>query len=205
MHPRFTEEIALQATAERQRGAEQYWGQRQALEVVRRAEHGVTQSAGWAVGLVVAGALAGFLMPGAVRVLAPLLGIGAVIATALVLAQRERRRLALNRLVELEPLAPPPASIADAVAARRAHLVAVRHRCQLADAVRAALSGGAAQRMAASPGARALRREPDLADRVASRLEHDAQGYLLAIAVERLLATGGDGAPALDRVRRLVA
>ncbi len=118
---------------------------------------------------------------------------------------QDRQREQLNRLVELEAVEPPPGRLARAVTARRGRLASRRHRRRLARAVRRSLDPTLLPAAFASPGAGALRRDPELAERVAERLESDPDDVLLAIAVERLLTTGGDGEHALRPVRELTA
>jgi hypothetical protein len=117
----------------------------------------------------------------------------------------DRRREELNRLVELEALEAPPARLADAVTIRRGRLASGRHRRRLARAVRRALDPGVVPASFASPGASQLRRDPELAERVAQRLEADSDDVLLAIAVERLLTTAGNAERAMRPVRELTA
>jgi hypothetical protein len=203
MHPIMGLEISRQRDIERRREAEM--GHRMAIDAVEQSERAAPRFAGWTIGLVAAAVVAAVAIPIAgFWMVAVAAGLLAVISGAGLLAQRERRRAALDRLVELEPLAPPPARIAEIVGRHRAHLVAARNRCALARAVRSSVDDRRVARLG-SPGARALAREPELASRVAGRLESDGQGHMLAIAVERLLRSGGDSGVALDRVRRLVA
>jgi hypothetical protein len=202
MHPIMGLEISRQRDMERRREA---MGQRMAIEAVEQSERAAPRLAGWTVGLGVAAVVAAVAIPVAgFWMVAVAAGLLAAISGAGLFAQRERRRAALDRLVELEPLAPPPSRIAAAVSEHRAHLVAARNRCALARTVRSSVADGRVARLG-SPGARALAREPELAQRVAGRLEADGEGHMLAIAVERLLRSGGDSDVALDRVRRLVA
>jgi hypothetical protein len=204
MHPIMGLEVSRQRDIERRQEAAM--GHRMAIDTLDQSERSTPRLAGRTVGLgvaaVVAAAvaipIAGFWM------VAVATGLLAAISGAGLLAQRERRRAALDRLVELEPLAAPPDRHAGAVGQHRAHLAAARNRCALARTVRSSVADGRVARFG-SPGARALAREPELAQRVAGRLEADGEGHVLAIAVERLLRTGGDGDVALDRVRRLVA
>jgi hypothetical protein len=203
MHPIMGLEVSRQRDMERRREAAM--GHRMAIDEVEQSERAAPRLAGRAVGLAIAAVVAAVAIPIAgFWMVAVATGLMALISGAGLLAQRERRRAALDRLVELEPLAPPPARIAGLVGQHRAHLVAVRNRCALARAVRSSVVDGRVARLG-SPGARALAREPELAQRVAGRLEADGEGHMLAIAVERLLRTGGDSDVALDRVRRLVA
>ena len=124
---------------------------------------------------------------------------------AITLELRDGRREELNRLVEAEAAEPPPRRLAEAVNARRRRLASRRHRRRLARAVRRTVARGALTSAYESPGAGALRRDPELAERVAGRLEADSDGVLLAIAVERLLTTAGDAERALRPVRELTA
>ncbi len=124
---------------------------------------------------------------------------------AMTLDLSDRRREELNRLVELEPLEAPPRRLAKAVNARRCRLASRRYRRRMARAVRRALDPGVVAGSYASPGVRQLRRDPELAERVAARLESDPDDVLLAIAVERLLTTAGDAERAMRPVRELTA
>lgn len=125
--------------------------------------------------------------------------------TYLAMDLHDRRREELNRLVELEALEAPPRRLARAVSARRCRLASDRYRRRLAKAVRRALDPRPMPAAFASPGAAQLRRDPELAERVASRLEADSQDVLLAIAVERLLTAAGDAEHAMRPVRELTA
>jgi len=124
---------------------------------------------------------------------------------AMTMNLNDRQREAVNRMVELEPLEAPPRRLASAVSARRCRLASRRYRRRLARAVRRALDPGVMPGSFASPGVRQLRRDPELAERVADRLESDPDDVLLAIAVERLLTTAGDAEGAMRPVRELTA
>ena len=124
---------------------------------------------------------------------------------ALTIDLQDRHREELNRLVEVQAAEPPPVRLERAVWARRGRLSSRRYRRRLARAVRRALEPGVVPAAYSSPGAGALRRDPELAERVAQRLESDPDDVLLAIAVERLLTTAGDAERAMRPVRELTA
>jgi hypothetical protein len=124
---------------------------------------------------------------------------------AMTLDLQDRRREELNRFIESEAFESPPRGLLDAVLARRCRLASQRYRRRLARAVRRTLEPQPMPRAWVSPGATALRGDPELAERVAERLESDPDDVLLAIAVERLLTTAGDAERAMRPVRELTA
>jgi hypothetical protein len=162
--------------------------------------------------------VAGFsLGVSAVAVLGWVLAVGVVVASALTvlaailvvvwLSPSAARQAALDRMVELEPFAVAgvPGRVRRAVARRSQQLRSQRYRQRLgAVVVRAASMHPSAAKLAA-PGAAILAGQPDLARQIAARLMAEERDPRLAIAVGRLLTSGGPPAEQLCRVRRLLA
>ena len=132
------------------------------------------------------------------------LGIAAAGLTLVVrMAQGDRRRRALDHLAELgEPPVDPAPQLRPAVEARRAELVSEVHRQRLACTVQTLAERSVFTERGGSTATRTLRREPELARRVAEQLEQRRGDVRLVVAVERWLATPDHRA--VEPVRRLV-
>jgi hypothetical protein len=132
--------------------------------------------------------------------------ISAVVAFVAWIVHVDRRRNAIDRMVELDPFTPSgqrePAG--GPVDRRRAELSSGGYRRMLAGRARNAAGAEFVVRRFGAPGVRALAAEPALAERVADVLEHDGDERL-PLAVHRLLTAGGVDRHSLDRVRGLVA
>ncbi len=175
-------------------------------DVVIAADRRRATLALWAFGSVFAGLIVWLVLPGAALEAAAAVAAATLLALAR-WAHGDRRRSALDRMVELQDLAVPgaPRQVTGAVLERRAQLLAPHHRRALAAAVRRSAALEPTALRAASPGAVALAHEPELALQVAVRLEADGDDGRLPVAVERLLSSGGSVDTTLDRVRSLVA
>jgi hypothetical protein len=181
-------------------------GYRIAVDTIDQAAKETPQLAGRLLGLVVATVAMSALFPiGRIWMVSVIAALWTLLTAARLLGQRQRRRAALDRLVELEALVAPPTRLAEAVARRRARLVSARSRRSLARLIREALNTKHQIVRSGSPGLRALAQDPELAVHVADQLERDASAGALVIATERLIRHAGSTAEALDHVRRLAA
>jgi hypothetical protein len=179
-------------------------------ELGYRASAGIAVAAEQARGRL-AGRAAGFAGAGlAVAVAAPaptdMVGAAGVVAAMLTMvvrmAQGDRRRTALDHLAELgEPAVDPAPELREAVEHRRDQLVSERHRLSLACTVETLAERSALTERGGSTAMRTLRRDPELARRVADHLER-CPDVRLVVAVERWLATPDHRA--VEPVRRLL-
>jgi hypothetical protein len=204
MHSGLNIVFAREVEREFDRASQRGW--MASADVVVAADRRRETLALWACGSVVASLIVWLVLPGAALEAAAAAAFASLLALAR-WAHGDRRRSALDRMVELHDLAVPgaPRQVTGAVLARRAQLLAPRHRRALAAAVRRSAALEPSAMRAASPGAVALAHEPELAMRIAVRLESEGDDGRLPVAVERLLSSGGSVEGTLDRVRSLVA
>lgn len=177
-------------------------GYRASAGIATAAEQARLRLAGRAAGLAAAGVAVSLAAPAP----ADMVGLAGVAAAGLTLvvrmAQGDRRRRALDRLAELgEPPVDPAPDLRRAVEQRRAELVSARHRQKLACTVETLAERSTLTDRGGSTATRLLRREPELARRVADQLEQYPD-VRLVVAVERWLATPDHRA--VEPVRRLV-